>query len=392
MKKTSILSSFSRKMGLAALLLTLSIYSCKKSEPPVIATESKAEVDATALAKIKEMGFQTDGIKESGDYYVVEGDILISKKSLSTVKNIEKATNAGGKIAQANTNNLLQGNLTNVIITTEDYDIRWHYAIREAVAAWNAVGNCRINLIHSYSQFYPPYTNSVTPTITIKKSNLGTGGFGQGQFPTASGTAGAILLVNPFTNNVNSNGQDNGIPRSHEQDVYMLVHEIGHCLGFRHTDWKAEGTGGSAVGANPIPGTPNNGNPGNDPNSVMNSGRLGTSNTWSSFSSYDVIAAQYLYPPVTTPFVSTFKNVINGPSSNSAGSEMISTAGAMYNGGYYEWRMLDQSLNVVLPVSTFSNSAQQEWTHSTPGTYYLECRLVGLECAGEWARQTVTFN
>nr|WP_315423024.1 M57 family metalloprotease [uncultured Pedobacter sp.] len=392
MKKTSILSSFSRKMGLAALLLTLSIYSCKKSEPSVIATESKAEVDATALAKIKEMGFQTDGIKESGDYYVVEGDILISKKSLSTVKNIEKATNAGGKIAQANTNNLIQGNLTNIIITTEDYDTRWFYAIREAVTAWNEISNCRINLIHSYNQFYPPYTTSITPTITVKKINLGTGGFGQGQFPTTAGTAGAVLYVNPYTNNVNSNGQDNGIPRSRAQDVYMLVHEIGHCLGFRHTDWKAEGTGGSAVGANPIPGTPNNGDPGNDLNSVMNSGRLGTSNTWSSFSSYDVIAAQYLYPPVTTPFVSTFKNVINGPSSNLAGATVTSTAGATYSGGYYEWRMLDQSLNVVLPVSSFSDFPQQEWSHSTPGTYYLECRLVGLECAGEWARQTVTFN
>lgn len=387
MKKTSILSSFSRIMGLAALLLTLSIYSCKKSEPSVTATESK--VESTTLAKIKEMGFQTDGIKESGDYYVVEGDILISKKSLSTVKNIEKSTNAGGKIAQGNTNQLIQGNLTNVIITQEDFDTRWFYAIREAIAAWNAIGNCRINLIHSYNQFYPPYTSSVTPNITVKKVNLGAGGFGHSEFPTDSGQPGAVLQVNPYTNNVN------GTPRSHEQDVYMLIHEIGHCLGLRHTDFAVEGyydDNGRFVGRNGVPGTPTSGNANDDPNSVMNSGRLGTLNAWSSFSSYDVIAAQYLYPPVTTPFVSTFKNVINGPSSNSAGSEMISTAGAMYNGGYYEWRMLDQSLNVVLPVSSFSNSAQQEWAHNTPGTYYLECRLVGLECVGEWARQIVTFN
>ncbi|WP_145856198.1 M57 family metalloprotease [Pedobacter suwonensis] len=392
MKKTSIFSAFSRTMCLAFLLLTLSIYSCKKSESPVITTDSKAEVASATIAKIKEMGLSTDGIKESGDYYIVEGDILISKVSLSSSKTTVRPQNTGGKISQANTNNLIQGNLTNVIITTEDYDTRWFYAIRDAVTAWNSIGNCRINLIHSYSQFYPPYASSVTPNITVKKQNLGTGAFGQGQFPTSSGTPGATLLVNPYTNNVNSNGQDNGIPRSHAQDVYMLVHEIGHCLGLRHTDWAAEGTGGSAVGANPIPGTPNNGAPSNDPNSVMNSGRLGTSNNWSAFSSYDVIAAQYLYPPVTTPFVSTFKNLINGLSSVSTGSTVISTAGAMYDGGYYEWRMLNQSLAVVLPTSSFSNAAQQEWSYSTPGTYYLECRLVGLECAGEWARQTITFN
>jgi hypothetical protein len=389
MKKTSILSSFSRIMGLAVLLLTLSIASCKKSENPVIAPDTIADINPAIVSKIKDMGFATDGIKESGDYYVVEGDILISKKSLSKVKNAEKITNADGKIAQGHTNQLIQGNLTNVVITQEDFDTRWFYAIREAVAAWNAIGNCRINLIHSYNQFYPPYTSNVTPNITVKKVNLGTGGFGHSEFPTDSGQPGAILQVNPYTNNVN------GTPRSHEQDVYMLIHEIGHCLGLRHTDFAVEGyydDNGRFVGRNGVPGTPTNGNASDDPNSVMNSGRLGTLNAWSSFSSYDVIAAQYLYPPVTTPFVSTFKNVINGPASNSVGSTVISTAGATYDSGYYEWRMLDQSLNVVLPVSSFSNSPQQEWSHSTPGTYYLECRLVGLECAGEWARQTVTFN
>ncbi|MGM9477495.1 M57 family metalloprotease [Pedobacter sp. GSP4] len=386
MKKTSILSAFSRIMCFG-LLLTLAISSCKKSETPVAAPQAKVEIDATTIAKIKEMGFRTDSIRVFGESYIVEGDILITKESLSTPKAQHKLLNGGGKIAQVNTDNVVLGNLTNIIIATEDYDTRWHYAIREAVAAWNAISNCRINLIHSYSQFYPPYSNSVTPTITIKKANLGTGGFGLGQPPTGSGSAGAIVYVNPFTNNT-TNGYDNGIPRSHEQDVYMLVHEIGHCLGFRHTDWAAEGVGD---GANPIAGTPSNGNAWDDPSSVMNSGRLGTAKTWSSFSAYDVIAAQNLYPPVTTPFVSTFKTVINGPSSISTNSTVISTAGAMYDSGYYEWRMLDQSLNVVLPVSSFSNSPQQEWSHGTAGTYYLECRLVGLECTGEWGRQTVTF-
>jgi predicted Zn-dependent protease len=379
-------------MCFALLLVAIGISSCKKSETPIITPDAKVQVDPLAIAKIKEMGFKTDGIKESGAFYVVEGDILISKESLSATKTAKKWMNDGGKISQANTNNLIQGNLTNVIITTEDYDIRWFYAIRDAVTAWNEISNCRINLIHSYNQFYPPYSTSVTPTITMKKSNLGTGSFGQGQMPTSSGTAGAVLLVNPFTNNVNSNGQDNGIPRSRAQDVYMLVHEIGHCLGLRHTDWKAEGTGGSSVGANPIPGTPSSGEPSNDPNSVMNSGRLGTSNSWSAFSSYDITAAQYLYPPLSSPALSTFKDIINGGSSFSVGGTVISTAGTTYSGNYYEWRMLDQNLNIVLPVSSFTNSPQQEWGYSNTGTYFLECRVVGLECAGEWARQTITFN
>lgn len=395
MKKTSILSSLSRMMCLTLVLFTLTIYSCKKSESPTVAPEAKVDIDPAAVARIKELGFQTDGIKESGDYYIVEGDIRIAKNALNANKNPEKVMNLGGKIAQGHTNQLIQGNLTNVIITQEDFDTRWFYAIREAVAAWNAIGNCRINLIHSYNQFYAPYTSSVTPHITVRKSNMGTGAFGMADFPTDGGQAGANIWVNHITNNVTSSGADNGVPRSHEQDVFMLIHEIGHCLGLRHTDYNGEGNYdnyGRYVGVNVTPGTPSTGAASADPNSVMNSGRLGTSRTWSSFSSYDIIAAQYLYPPVTTPFVSTFKNIINGPSNNSVGSTVISTAGATYDSGYYEWRMLDQSLNVVLPVSSFSNSPQQEWAYGAPGTYYLECRLVGLECTGEWARQTITFN
>ena len=295
----------------------------------------------------------------------------------------KKTTNASGKISQANTNQLILGNLTNVIITQEDFDTRWFYAIREAVTAWNSIGNCRINLIHSYNQLYPSSTSSVSPNITVKKVDLGTGNFGLAEFPTNAGELGAILQINPYTNNIN------GSPRSHEQDVYMLIHEIGHCLGLRHTDNYVEDNYdqyGRFVNKNPIPGTPSNGYTSDDPNSVMNSGRMGTYNTWSSFSNYDVIAAQYLYPPLTT---STFKTVINCQSSYSVANTVISTAGAMYQGAFYEWRMLDQGLNVVLPVNSFSNMPQQEWGYSNPGTYYLECRLVGLECAGEWARKTI---
>lgn len=76
------------------------------------------------------------------------------------------------------------------------------------------------------------------------------------------------------------------------QKIFILTHELGHCLGFRHTNWASDGEPSQPVGAYQISGTPTT-----DSQSIMNSGSAfsGVPN-WSGFSTYDVIAAQTLYP------------------------------------------------------------------------------------------------
>jgi hypothetical protein len=78
----------------------------------------------------------------------------------------------------------------------------------------------------------------------------------------------------------------------------IFAHELGHCIGFRHTDYmnRAYSCGGSpvnegasTVGAIPIPGTPT----GPDPNSWMLSCVGAGQNR--PFNSNDVIALNYLY-------------------------------------------------------------------------------------------------
>ncbi|MGB3799565.1 MAG: M57 family metalloprotease, partial [Lewinella sp.] len=77
---------------------------------------------------------------------------------------------------------------------------------------------------------------------------------------------------------------------------HVMTHEIGHCMGFRLTDYgdrRSCGSGGGesagSTGANLVPGTPS----GYDPNSIMlscfGSGEDGE------FGYYDRVALEYLY-------------------------------------------------------------------------------------------------
>ena len=68
-----------------------------------------------------------------------------------------------------------------------------------------------------------------------------------------------------------------------------MVHELGHCFGLRHTNWKSR----NESNAYDIYGTPDS-----DSYSVMNGGTA--EYQWSGFSEGDKKAIEYLYPSTFT--------------------------------------------------------------------------------------------
>ncbi len=90
---------------------------------------------------IRSMGFQTEGITEWEDFYIVEGDIIIDKVDIDSLK-LKPATR------QARYKNYITNGREESIrvkITSNNIpDASWRRAVRDAVDLWNSVPNCRV--------------------------------------------------------------------------------------------------------------------------------------------------------------------------------------------------------------------------------------------------------
>jgi hypothetical protein len=126
---------------------------------------------------------------------------------------------------------------------------------------------------------------------------IGTIAAGEGTFPTSDGLPGKVIRINPSQ-----------ATRTAEQNARLLVHEIGHNIGFRHTDFFnrelscfglfpdiPSNEGQSESGAIQIPGTPGlNYMPFVDGFSVFNSCPASVSPDY--FFPLDIVALESLYP------------------------------------------------------------------------------------------------
>jgi uncharacterized protein YjaZ len=152
-------------------------------------------------------------------------------------------------------------------------------AIDEAIRRYNAA-----NLQLRFTRI-----TSGTANLPIKySSDLGPGVLGQsGGFPSNGEPAPGFTLVPNVINSTNTN-----------YIATIMAHEMGHCIGFRHTDYMnrayscggtATNEGASTVGAILVPGTPSSA----DPNSWMLACVGNGVNR--PFNTNDITALNYLY-------------------------------------------------------------------------------------------------
>lgn len=213
-----------------------------------------------AKALLAEEGYDVSTLEETEEYYVVEGDIVIYKEDLlqPDTKQMKGPRTIDLSVVKANSFYVYTDNS---IPTSGNGN--WRPAIEEACRHWRDIGGCLIRLIPTSS---PRIANI---TISFDNGLKGTTTMAQAPQPRNTSGPGPWLHINPDYNNI-----------GHSEKVYVIVHELGHTLGFKHTD----GTDGTHIEGTPL----------RDPASIMNSSYGGGG--WPGFSQGDIIAAQKLYP------------------------------------------------------------------------------------------------
>lgn len=251
--------------------------SCKRENITPLADE----ISPAVLQQIAAKGFDTEGVRKVDQGYLVEGDIILTEANL-----VENSTSPNLLIA-----NVEQYRTTNLVNKPRTITISVEGTLT-GLAVWSAATD----------EFIRRY-NALGLLLTLQRVQSGGDvkivGFYEGPsggFITL-GSAGFPSGGNPYPEiRMNTHPQAYGTSPNQGYITSVLQHEMGHCIGFRHTDYmnrsscgkRKQNEGASTVGAIHIPGTPT----GFDANSFMLACSAGTDRT---FNTNDVVALNYLY-------------------------------------------------------------------------------------------------
>ena len=266
------------------MFLAFGFTSCNTEDEPQV-----DEISDDVLAQFTDLGFDVSDIQMvnhhnpitgvSSKQYLLEGDILIPETQMREMLNSD-IFHIGAVGEQYRTNNLVSNNQTIRVLgyTGGSYalDNTMRTALQWAVNNYNRL-NIGLNFTLAFGTNYNSYDMVVYRTSG--------GGGGSAGFPSGGAPYKWINILSG-TSSYGTNTTE-----------HVITHEMGHCLGLRHTDYfnrslscGSGGNEGSAgVGAVHIPGTPT----GFDANSVMLA--CFSANEDGEFGYYDEVALEYLY-------------------------------------------------------------------------------------------------
>lgn len=220
--------------------------------------------------QVEAMGFRSDSMQEFGDFVIVEGDILLSKAQLRSP--VRRTNDPMGPRYQYRTTNWVSSlkiNQITVDLSGLASQPGWQAAAVDAIAHWSGITDSNVKMVQGSPA-------DITVGTTCTSYNVAA----FAAFPSGWNPGSTVYVNTCF-----------GYSTSHAQKVHNMVHEFGHTIGFRHSNYTQLGESAGAEGAVHIWGTPTSGNASG---SVMNGGTA--LNSWAGFAASDLTAVRALYP------------------------------------------------------------------------------------------------
>jgi len=263
----------------ACVALSATLFSCQKSDKTTVTSVNG--IPTEVLNKIAAQGYSTDNVMAVNGGYVVENDIFLSYDALDK-------PNLGPDLRVADEEQYHTTNLIKRLPRTISVSIS---GLRQVFVAGTDTAIARYNKLNLRIHFKRVASGG---QIQIVGEDLGGGGvLGRSSgFPDENGNPAPTITLNSRKGAFGSNPNVQWVGT-------VIAHEIGHTIGFRHTDYAnrnyscgfsfPSNEGQAGVGAIWIPGTRKSAK---DPGSWMLACTDGSNRP---FNPNDVTALNYLY-------------------------------------------------------------------------------------------------
>lgn len=225
------------------LMSAMIVMSCQEDQ----GVQADKQVSQQVLDRIWELGFSNENVQKIEEGYLVEGDIILTEEDLAS--DISPVTLLIAETEQYHTNNLVTG-MPRVVTVSMDANL-------VATTGYSAA------LTTALSRY-------TAEALSLTFTHVGTSGgeihfkkqagnyLASAGFPTNNGDPYHLIKMN--SNAIGSGSTTQFI----NYCATIMTHEIGHCIGLRHTDYMNRayscGSGGNEgagnIGAVHIPGTP----------------------------------------------------------------------------------------------------------------------------------------